>query len=146
MRMNNLPGYGLPELSFWPQPKYERNNWSMFCLKLRDDGTLAWYRRYVDRGMPNHAFDDVYDNYLDARKAAEELNKNIAFNIDELPLSPQQRESLRLKIDKALTSKSRLMDEEHMMLNEAIRRHANDPRLSSDELIIKPEGLVVRPY
>ncbi|EJR0108955.1 TPA: hypothetical protein MYM48_003766 [Klebsiella pneumoniae] len=146
MRMNKLPGYGLPELAFWPQPKYERNNWSMFCLKLRDDGTLAWYRRYVNRGMPNLAFDDVYDSYLDARKAAEELNKNIAFNIDDLSLTQQQRESLRLKIDKALISKSRLMDEEHMMLNEAIRRHTNDRRLSSDELIIKPEGLIVRPY
>ncbi len=32
------------------------------------------------------------------------------------------------------------------MLNEAIRRHTNDRRLSSDELIIKPEGLIVRPY
>ncbi|EJB2901180.1 hypothetical protein MW095_005405, partial [Escherichia coli] len=128
MRMNRLPGYGLPELAFWPQPKYERNKWSMFCLKLRNDGTLAWYRRYVDRGMPNHAFDDDYDNYPEARKAALELNKNVSFDIEKLPLSMFQKKSLRLKVDKALKAKSRLMDEEHIMLNEAIKAHANDPR------------------
>lgn len=41
MRLNKLPGYGLPELAFWPQPKYERNEWSIYCLKLRTDGTPA---------------------------------------------------------------------------------------------------------
>ncbi|CAD5627115.1 TPA: hypothetical protein QIC17_004398 [Escherichia coli] len=144
MRMNRLPGYGLPELAFWPQPKYERNKWSMFCLKLRNDGTLAWYRRYVDRGMPNHAVDDDYDNYPEARKAALELNKNVSFDIEKLPLSMFQKKSLRLKVDKALKAKSRLMDEEYIMLNEAIKAHANDPRVTLNELIINPDYETLR--
>lgn len=140
MRMNRLPGYGLPELAFWPRPKFDRNTWSMYSLKLRTDGTLNWYRRYVDRGMPGHAFNDDYDNYADARKTAEDLNNNVDFDIDKLPLSQPEKESLRLKVDKALTAKTRLMDEEQMMLKEAIRRHSNDPRISLENLILKPNG------
>lgn len=139
MRMRRLTGYGLSELAFWPQPNYERNTWSMYSLKPRTNGTLTWYRRYVDGGMPDHAFSDDYDDYADARNAAVELNKNVNFDIETLPLSTSQKESLLLKIDKALTAKSRLMDEEHMMLQEAIKAHANDPRLSANELIIKPD-------
>ncbi|EPH3180404.1 hypothetical protein P5769_001919 [Citrobacter braakii] len=139
MRMSRLPGYGLSELAFWPQPKYERNTWSMYSLKLRTDGTLTWYHRYVERGIPDQAFSDDYDDYADARKAAVELNRNVNFDIKKLPLSMSQKESLRLKVDKALTAKSRLMDEEHMMLEEAVKAHANDPRVSLNELTIKPD-------
>ncbi|EFH8163205.1 hypothetical protein L6019_RS23315 [Escherichia coli] len=139
MRMISLPGYGLPELAFWPQPKFEQNTWSMYSLKLRPDGTLNWYRRYVDHGRPGYAFSDNYDNYADARKTAVELNKNIDFDIDKLPISLQEKESLRLKVDKSLTAKTRLMDEEQIMLKEAIRRHSNDPRISPEDLILKPE-------
>ncbi|EMY7656625.1 TPA: hypothetical protein KUN82_004044 [Serratia marcescens] len=144
MRMNCLPGYGLPELAFWPQPRYEKSAWSMYSLKIRTDGTLTWYQRYVDRGMPGRAFRDDYDDYAAAREAAEELNKNVDFDIDKLPLSLPEKESLRLKVGKMLTAKTRLMDEEVMMLKEAIRRHANDPRISPEELILKPEGMIIR--
>ncbi|HED1651887.1 TPA: hypothetical protein R4S58_003565 [Enterobacter hormaechei subsp. hoffmannii] len=144
MRLNKLPGYGLPELAFWPQPKYERNEWSIYCLKLRRDGTPAWYRHFVDRGTEFRAYGDDYENYELAKERALELNKGVNFNIDELPLSAEEKESLRLKVDKALTAKKRLMDEENMMLSEAVKRHIKDPRLSSDELIIKPDGLRIR--
>ncbi len=116
----------------------------MYSLKFRTDGTLTWHRRYVDRGMPSHAFSDDYDDYTDARKAAVELNKNVDFDIDKLPLSLSEKESLRLKVDKALTAKMRLMDEEQMMLKEAVRRHANDPCILPEELILKPEGENIR--
>lgn len=144
MRLNRLPGYGLTELAFWPQPRYERNTWSMYSLKLRTDGTLVWYRRYVDRGMPGHAFIDNYADYADARKAAVELNENFDFDIEKLPLSLQEKESLRLKVEKALTAKSRLMDEEQMMLKEAVKRHANNQRISPEEIILKPENENIR--
>lgn len=139
MRMNRLPGYGLPELAFWPHPYYERNAWQMYSLKLRTDGTLHWFRHYVDRGMPDRAFADVYDDYTEARKTAVEMNKKIEFDIDKLPASLPEKESLRLKVDKALTAKIRLIDEEQMMLNEATMKHTNDPRFLPDDLIIKPE-------
>lgn len=139
MRLNRLPGYDLPELAFWALPYYERNAWQMYSLKLRTDGTLHWFRHYVDRGMPDRAFVDVYDNYTEARKAAVEMNKKIEFDIDKLPLSLPEKESLRLKVDKALTAKKRLIDEEQIMLNEATMKHINDPRILPEELILKPE-------
>ncbi|MCL7671934.1 hypothetical protein M8370_20855, partial [Enterobacter cloacae complex sp. OE43NF] len=108
MRMNQLPGYGLPELAFWPQPWYETDKWQMYSLKLRTDGTVHWFRRYLERGIPGHAYADIYENYEDAKKSAIVLNKNIEFDIDKLPLSLPEKESLRLKVDKALTAKTRL--------------------------------------
>ncbi|MEZ3499837.1 hypothetical protein [Pantoea sp. KPR_PJ] len=144
MRLNRLPGYGLTELAFWPQPWYERSSWWMYSLKLRTDGTLVWYRRYVDRGMPGRAFVDNYDDYAEARKAAVELNKNVDFDIDKLSQSLKEKESLRLKVEKALTAKTRLMDEEQMMLKEAVKRHVNDLRIPSEELILKPENENIR--
>lgn len=139
MRMNQLPGYGLPELAFWPQPWYETDKWQMYSLKLRTDGTVHWFRRYLERGIPGHAYADIYENYEDAKKSAIVLNKNIEFDIDKLPLSLPEKESLRLKVDKALTAKTRLLNEEQSMLKEALKKHANDPRISADELILKPE-------
>ncbi|EEG3543564.1 hypothetical protein GZ474_003798 [Salmonella enterica] len=145
MRLNKLPGYGLPELAFWPQPKYERNEWSIYCLKLRTDGTPAWYRHFVDRGTEYRAYGDDYEDYQTAKERALELNKSVDFNIDELPLSPAEKESLRLKVEKTLTAKMRLMDEEHMMFNEAVKRHAKSPRVSIEELILKPDNENLRP-
>lgn len=139
MRLNQLPGYGLPDLAFWPQPWYETDAWQMYSLKLRTDGTVHWYRRHVDRNNSGHASVDFYDNYVEARESAVEMNKNIDFDIDKLSLSPSEKESLRLKVEKALTAKSRLIDEEQIMLKEAVKKHANDPRISADELILKPQ-------
>ena len=139
MRMNQLPGYSLPDLAFWPQPWYETDKWQMYSLKLRTDGTVHWFRRYLERGIPSHAYADIYENYDDAKKSAIELNKNIEFDIDKLPLSLPEKESLRLKVDNALTAKTRLINEEQSMLKEALKKHANDPRISADELILKPE-------
>ncbi|HCI6896009.1 TPA: hypothetical protein NPP64_002364, partial [Klebsiella pneumoniae] len=137
MRLNSLPGYGLPELAFWPQPWYETDLWYMYSLKLRTDGTLHWFKHHLERGIPPHAYAHTYENYEDARKSAIEMNKNI--DVDKYILSLPEKESLRLKVDKALTAKIRLMDEEQMMLNEATMKHTNDPRIFPEELILKPE-------
>lgn len=139
MRLNCLPGYGLPDLAFWPQPWCETNRWQMYSLKLRTDGTLHWFKHHLERGIPAHAYAHTYENYEDARKSAIEMNKNIDIDIDKLTLSLPEKESLRLKVDKALTAKIRLMDEEQMMLNEATKKHTNDPRIFPEELILKPE-------
>ncbi|EBO9238569.1 hypothetical protein BMG49_20650 [Salmonella enterica] len=136
MRTRRILGYGLPELAYWPQPNYEQGGWSMHSLKLRSDGSLHWFRRYVDRGMPGHAFNDDYDDYQTAREAAVELNKNLSVNLDALSIPDAHKESLRLKADKALMAKSRLMDEEHLMYQVAVRKHASDPRPTIDELVI----------
>ncbi|EAA3138568.1 hypothetical protein AG06_002957 [Salmonella enterica subsp. enterica] len=138
MRLNQLPGYGLPDLAFWPQPLYETDRWQMYSLKLRPDGTVHWFRRHLERGIPSHAYADIYENYEDARKSACEMNNNIEFDIDKLPLTLPEKESLRLKVDKALTAKKRLIDEEQIMLKEAVKKHANDPRISADELLLNP--------
>ncbi|MDH0830635.1 hypothetical protein [Klebsiella michiganensis] len=111
----------------------------MYSLKLRTDGTLHWFKHYLERGIPPHAYAHTYENYEDARNWAIEMNKNIDIDIYKLTLSLPEKESLRLKVDKALTAKIRLMDEEQMMLNEATMKHTNDPRICPEELILKPE-------
>ncbi|MDI7517087.1 hypothetical protein QLY56_08310 [Cronobacter sakazakii] len=136
MRLSRLPGYGLPELAFWPQPHYDNNKWWMHCLKLREDGSLHWHRRYVERDKPNVIYADDYVDYPTAKAAAIELNQNVTFDVDSLDIPDSHKESLRLKIEKALTAKSRLMDEEYLMYQVAIQKHANSPRPTLEELVL----------
>lgn len=143
MQISRLSGYGLPELAFWPQPNYDNNKWLMYCLKLREDGSLHWYRRYIERGRPGVAYADDYEDYPSAKDAAIDLNQKVTFEVDSLGISDSHKESLRLKIEKALTAKSRLMDEEYLMYQVAIQKHANSPRPTIDELVLDERNNLV---
>jgi hypothetical protein len=57
---------------------------------------------------------------------------------------PVAKRSLELKVAKALQSKQRLQDEEALMLAEARRRHAADPRPAADSLVLAPASEIYR--
>ncbi len=135
MRMDQMPGYGLPTLAMWPERWEYSNRWVMYDYKLRIDGSLKWYRSFFEdqngfvKGM-------VYDSFEEARAAAIEANKNLVKNLESLALSDEIKGSLSLKVEKAIDCKGRLQNEEQLMLQEAIRRHADDPRPAINKLVL----------
>ncbi len=146
MRRTKIRGYSLQELASWPQPNYETMSWLMYSLKLDEENTLQWYRRYIEKDDKTGLFVDFYDDYSSATEQAAKLNKETTKNIEQLILSKPEKDSLILKIEKALTAKTRLMNEEQLMLEVAIKKHANDIRIDHDELVIEPEIEKVRTH
>lgn len=140
MRLEQMSGHRLPELAVWPQPCYERNSWAMYSLRLREDNSLHWYRRFIEReGRAGLIFSDVYDSYTSATDAALKLNEELKENLETLLLMGIEKVSLRLKVEKALTAKTRLTNEEQLMFEVAIKNHAHDPRVLSESLIVEPD-------
>ncbi|MCH9271795.1 hypothetical protein [Pantoea ananatis] len=140
MRLNELGSFNFPELAAWPQPRYGGKYWHMYILKLREDETLHWYPRYIEKdGNENSIIADMYDSYSSATEAADKLNNEFLSNIDSLSLEEFKKASLRLKVEKALTAKTRLTNEEQLMLEEGIKKNAQVPRLKQEELIIDTE-------
>ncbi|MFG5863669.1 hypothetical protein [Metapseudomonas sp. CR1201] len=105
----------------------------MLELQLRPDGQLDWFLRGTDKGQGDFG-PITYHDYEEAIAEAKSTNIKLASIIDLLPLPIDQRESLRLKVQKALTAAERLSSEERLMLAEAVRRHADDPRPSLQDL------------
>lgn len=137
MRLEQMSGYFFPTLAVWPKPWYEAGLWQMYDLKLREDGSLGWYKSYLENSV-GHAKADVYESYDDAKIVAEKRNNELKDTLDKLDVVPSKKASLSLKVDKAVTGQSRLFGEEQLMLLEGIRRHAKSPRpLESD--IVLPE-------
>lgn len=137
MRLDEMPGYGLPTLAMWPKLWYETNRWMMYDYKLMPDGKLKWFRSYAAR--QGHARAICYDTLEEASAAASQVNKQLYEDIESLTLSDLAKQSLRLKVEKEITCKSRLLNEEQLMLNEAIRRHLDDEQPVLTELVV-PEG------
>lgn len=138
MRLEKLPGFGLIELAIWPQPFYESGSWVMFSLKLRPDNTLHWYRRFVEKQeRGNHAFAEIYKDYSEATEVALQLNKKLKGNINQIPATDLVKSSLCLKAEKALTAKMRLMNEEQLMLEVAIKKHANNTKGISGAIVLE---------
>ncbi|WP_325177801.1 hypothetical protein [Pantoea sp. 1B4] len=87
MRLNELGSFSFPELAAWPQPRHGSKYWHMYILKLREDETLHWYQRFIEKDSnKNHIFADMYDSYASAIEAADKLNNEFLSNIDLLPL------------------------------------------------------------
>jgi hypothetical protein len=111
----------------------------MWDYKLQQDGWLRWYRRYVDNGRGGPRA-DIYGTLAEAVVVATEENKKLIDNIKALSVPDERRESLCLKVEKEVTRKSRLLNEEQLMLQEGIRMHRDAPRLPIEELMI-PEHM-----
>lgn len=127
MRLEEMPGYSLPTLAVWPQPWYEGDRWQMYDLKLQDDTSLKWYKSFVDTES-GHVKAEVYDSYSLAKSAAEERNKGLNTVGEQVHLAQIERDSLRLKVEKAVVRQSRLFAEEELMLLEGKRRNKNYPK------------------
>lgn len=140
MRLEQMPGQNFPVFAVWPQPFYERNSWLMYTLRLREDNSLHWYRRYIEKeGEENFFFADIYTDYTLATETAIRLNKEMIDNIELLSIPSVEKLSLRLKVEKAVTAKSRLLNEEQLMLEVAIRNQDKVSKPVIEQLILKPE-------
>lgn len=134
MRIEKMPGYELPTLAEWPG-KYTEWNYDvfvMFNLKLENNGSLRWYVKYIPTEK-NYARIDVYEDLDSASNVALKNNESHIITIDSLPLSQNDKSSLRLKVEKAITSKKRLLNEEILMLQEAIKRHQGTSQIDVNE-------------
>lgn len=129
LRRSRVP---LPTLACWPQhwPEFD-NLWYMFELQLKIDGTLDWYLRGVSNDGPVS-----YNNLNDAISEAKSTNIKLAKKLEDLDLPAEKKLSVKLKVEKAITSEERLMEEESWMLSEALNRHANDPRPTLEDLLL----------
>lgn len=127
-------------LAVWPTYKPLHGKWFMQELVEKDDLAPKWRDRYVPADNDS-VRSDHYPDRDAAIAAADALNPTLR---NGLSISdPDRRRSIELKIDKALQAKRRLQDEEALMLAEAIRRHAGDPRPDAASLQLAVE---VEPY
>jgi hypothetical protein len=78
----------------------------------------------------------TYQDYDAAVTEAKSTNLLLKDAVEDLALPFEQAESIRLKVQKALTAEERLMSEERLMLMEAIKRHAADPRPRLEDLTV----------
>lgn len=131
-----MPGARFVTLAEWPsifiESSYER--FFMSVLKIKDDLSLHWYKKYKqdERGVIRL---DVYDDLKSSSSIATDNNKQYIQNIDLLSLSDDEKRSLLLKVEKAVTSKERLLNEEALMLQEAIRLHKDMPKRIIDDFV-----------
>lgn len=140
MRLEQMAGYLFPTLAVWPKPWYEGGGWQMYDLKLREDGSLDWYKGYIETAS-GHVRADVYEYYEDAKDVAIKRNGELISALDKLGVPVHQKVSLSLKIDKAVTIQNRLFGEEQLMLLEGRRRHRESPRPHEHEIVL-PENSV----
>lgn len=134
----------LPVLGCWPQPcvKYDAV-WHMFELQLKPDGNVDWYLRRDE--VANGGYGSItYRDYDTAVTEARSTNLLLEHAVNNLALPFQQAESMRLKVQKALTAEERLMSEERLMLMEAIERHGGGPRPRLEDLTVLNGNDVLR--
>jgi hypothetical protein len=126
----------LPVLGCWPQQWIKDDAvWHMFELQLKPDGNVAWYLRRDDVAHGGYG-SITYQDYDAAVTEAKYTNLLLKDAVEDLALPFEQAESIRLKVQKALTAEERLMSEERLMLMEAIKRHAADPRPRLEDLTV----------
>ena len=140
MLISKMPGYSKPTISLYPFMWHQVVGvWIMWALKFQDDGTLKWMRHYVDRGTGS-AHSDRYNNFDEANAVAKEFNKSIRERAYALDIPEEQKLSISLKTEKAVTAEERLAKEERFMLNESIKRNADFPRPSKESLVLPKDG------
>lgn len=124
----------LPTLACWPQqwPEFD-DIWHIFNLQLKSDGKLDWFLRNPNDGPV------TYNNLEEALEDVKSTNVKLIKTLDTLALSPEEKLSIKLKVEKSITAEGRLMDEESWMLKEAVNRHVNDPRPKAEDLLLSPD-------
>lgn len=126
-------------LAIWPAYKPRFDRWFMMEVVATDIGGVRWRDRRVP-DEDNNVRMDVYDSRQAAVAAAEALNPALATALAARPMAEPDKTSLTLKVRKAVQARQRLMDEEALMLAEAVKRHQTDPRMPADQLQLHPEA------
>ncbi|MBT2374390.1 hypothetical protein [Pseudomonas fluorescens] len=111
----------------------------MFDLQLKLDGSIDWFLR-----RPGDVGSAPYRNLEEALLDAKSTNTKLTGVLDTLVLLPEERLSIRLKVEKAIIAEERLMNEERWMLSEASRRHASDPRPRAEDLLLPSDSEALR--
>jgi hypothetical protein len=135
-----IAGYSLTSLAMFPQPCYESDgSYFMYEYKLGENLELKWYKKIVkdDNGYFRV---EIHDNYETAVSLATAGNLSLIENIQKLDLSEADKLSLKLKVEKSVASLSRRLNEEKLMLNEAIKRNQKYPKPILSSLIV-PDNL-----
>jgi hypothetical protein len=136
MLLSQMAGYNFPTLAMWPAPFYEKGaGHLMYELKLRDDGSLHWYTRFIiaDNGGVR------VDFYIDLNTATDYAmvnNQRLIENIETLSLTDLEKRSLVLKVEKNIMATSRRLNEEQLMLKEAIRKNVQCELPIYEELLV----------
>ncbi len=150
MDSRQIPGNSLTALAVFPQPCYESDcGYLMYEYKLKKDGDLKWYKKCIE--IDKHHFKvETYSQLNSVLDVSIKENNKLIKNIDLLNISDPEKNSLKLKVDKAVTALSRRINEEQLMLNEAIRRNQDYSRegfvsliIHSDEQDVKIELLKI---
>lgn len=140
MKIEQLPGYGYPALAFWIEYWYEGDKWRIKEYKLKADGKLKWFDQY-NQVKPDAVKGTFFDNKSDALAYVNYENLNINSRISALALSDVEKESLKLKVNKTIQTKSRLMNEEDLMLTAAIKKHRYHSKPAYEDLILPTKEL-----
>lgn len=130
-----MPGYGYPALAFWLDYWYEGNRWRIKEYKLLPDGNLKWFDQYIEV-KPDVIQGTFFENKSDALAYVNLENSNVDSRIFSLALSAVEKKSLKLKVDKAIQAKSRLMNEENLMLTVAIKKHQHLSKLAYEDITL----------
>lgn len=126
-------------LAVWPRYRPLHERWFMQEFVDNGDSSPTWRDRLVP-GDGDTVFADHYPDRGSAISAAETLNVSLRQVFSARTMDDSLKRSLELKIDKTLQAKQRLQAEESLMLQEAIRRHADDDRPDASSLKIAPES------
>lgn len=116
-----------PVLAIWPEPLYIRGKWWMHVCRLMSDMTLKW-----DKSNPPELFNSLEE----ALKITKQRNKKLLENISILPITLDQQQAIKIKVNKELQRKERLVNEEQLMLQEAQRRAKTRRKPEINELIL----------
>lgn len=120
MQHTQHAGFIPQTLALWPQPWYERNGeFLMYEYKLTKNEELKWYVHLGSASIPRAKYSDLNS----ATEFAVKYNESLINNLDKLSLSETEKNSLRLKVEKAIMARKRLLNEEQFMLSEAIRKN-----------------------
>lgn len=104
-------------------------------------GNLApKWRDHLFPDAKGNVYAAIHPNRESAITSANKLNPELRVSLYTHIPNPVDRCSTELKIDKALQAKSRLQEEEALMLTEAMRRHARTERPSLSSLKIAPDA------
>jgi len=125
-------------LAVWPYYRPHTDNWVMQELVYMGNLAPKWRDRLIPDANDN-VYGSIHPNRDAAIAAAHKLNPELVQALSTHITDPVERRSIELKVDKALQSKSRLQEEEMLMLAEALRRHQRDERPTALSLNIAPE-------
>lgn len=139
MRIDKIPGYGLQKIAVWPDIIYSSGVCFMSEYKIKEDGTLKWFRGIKEQGGRVRL--DIYSSMIEAIEVANETNQYLIKQIGEMDISSDVKESLTRKAWKVVTAKKRLMDEELFMLSVAKQRHSDISPPDINSLIVKDDEL-----